>query len=127
MVALGTVDGRHAIDVVGAQKIAFDQPRGRQAYVFGYPATGRYDGEQLDYCSGRPRDDPRGLTDSQGLRCDMTQGSSGGAWLSKFNPATGTGVITSVSSFKYADDSVPNYGPYFGAAVHKLYDQAQHS
>jgi V8-like Glu-specific endopeptidase len=127
MVALGTVDGQHAIDVVGAQKIAFDQPRGRQAYVFGYPATGRYDGEQLDYCSGRPHDDPRGLTDSQGLRCDMTQGSSGGAWLSKFNPTTGTGVITSVSSFKYADDGGTMYGPYFGAVVRKLYDQAQHS
>jgi V8-like Glu-specific endopeptidase len=127
MVALATVDDRHAVDVVGAQNIAFDQPRGRQAYAFGYPATGRYDGERLDYCSGRPHRDPHGQTSSQGLRCDMTQGSSGGAWLSKFDPATGTGVITSVSSFKYADDGGTMYGPYFGAAVHRLYDQAQRS
>jgi hypothetical protein len=127
MVALATVDGEHAVDVVGAQHIAFDQPRGRQAYTFGYPATGRYDGERLDYCSGRPHRDPHGLTRSQGLRCDMTQGSSGGAWLSQFDPATGTGVITSVSSFKYADDGGTMYGPYFGATVRRLYDQAQHS
>jgi hypothetical protein len=57
----------------------------------------------------------------------MTQGSSGGAWLSGFDPATGTGVITSVSSFKYADDGGTMYGPYFGATVRKLYEQAQHS
>jgi V8-like Glu-specific endopeptidase len=127
MVALATVDGRHAGDVAGAMPIAFDQPRGRQAYVFGYPATGPYDGEQLDYCSGRPHHDPHGLTGSQGVRCDMTQGSSGGAWLSRFDPANGTGVITSVSSFKYADDGGTMYGPYFGATVRKLYEQAQHS
>jgi V8-like Glu-specific endopeptidase len=127
MVALATADGRHVGEVTGGLNLAFGQPRGRQVYAFGYPATGRYDGERLDYCSGRPHHDPHGLTGSQGLRCDMTQGSSGGAWLSKFDPGTGTGVITSVSSFKYADDGATMYGPYFGAAIHKLYDQAQHS
>jgi hypothetical protein len=127
MVALATVDGKHVVDMVGAQNIAFDQPRGRQAYAFGYPATGRYDGERLDYCSGRPHRDPHGLTVGQGLRCDMTQGSSGGAWLTRFDPATGTGVITSVSSFKYAGEDGTMYGPYFGATVRRMYEQAQHS
>jgi Trypsin len=127
MVALATVDGRHVGDVAGAQDIAFGRPRGRQVYAFGYPAAGRYDGERLDYCSGRPRPDPHGLTGGQGLRCDMTAGSSGGAWLSAFDPATGKGVITSVNSFKYADDGGTMYGPYFGATVRTLYDQAQHS
>jgi hypothetical protein len=55
----------------------------------------------------------------------MTQGSSGGPWLTDFDPATGAGTFTSVSSFKYADDSGTMYGPYFGDAVRSLYDKAQ--
>lgn len=125
MVALSPQNGSHVVDDVGAQRIAFGGPRGHEVYVFGYPATGQYDGERLAYCSGRPHNDPHGLVAGQGLRCDMTQGSSGGAWLSSFDPSTGRGVITSVSSFKYADDGETMYGPYFGSAVHDIYNQAQ--
>jgi V8-like Glu-specific endopeptidase len=127
MVALATSDGRHVTDAVGAHPIAFDQPRGRQAYGFGYPAAGRYNGERLAYCSGRPHKDPHGLTQAQGLHCDLTQGSSGGPWLSKFDSGTGAGVVTSVSSFKYADDGTTMYGPYFGSSIRRLYDQAEHA
>jgi V8-like Glu-specific endopeptidase len=127
MVALATSDGKHVTDAVGAHPIAFDQPRGRQAYGFGYPAAGRYNGERLAYCSGRPHKDPHGLTQAQGLHCDLTQGSSGGPWLSKFDSGTGAGVVTSVSSFKYADDGTTMYGPYFGSSIRRLYDQAEHA
>jgi V8-like Glu-specific endopeptidase len=126
MVALAPENGEHVVDAVGAQGIDFGGPRGRQVYAFGYPATGQYDGERLAYCSGRPHDDPHSLVAGQGLRCDMTQGSSGGAWLSRFDSASGRGVITSVSSFKYADDGATMYGPYFGGTIRALYDQAQH-
>jgi len=126
MVALDTSDGRHVTDVVGAQGIAFGRPRGQETYAFGYPATGSYDGEDLAYCSGRPHDDPHGLAGEQGLHCTMTQGSSGGVWLSRFDPSTGVGLVTSVSSFKYAGDSSTMYGPYFGDTAQSLYEQAQH-
>jgi hypothetical protein len=126
MVALDASDGKHVTDVVGAQGIAFGRPRGQETYAFGYPATGSYDGEELAYCSGRTHDDPHGLAREQGLRCSMTQGSSGGIWLSRFDPSTGVGLVTSVSSFKYADDSGTMYGPYFGETAQSLYDQAQH-
>lgn len=125
MVALSSDDGRHVMDAVGANPIAFEQPRGKQTYGFGYPASGRYNGERLAYCSGKPHGDPHGVTQAQGLHCDMTQGSSGGPWLSNFDPATGTGVVTSVSSFKYADDDTTMYGPHFGATVRRLYEQAE--
>ncbi|GAB3667121.1 peptidase [Actinocorallia lasiicapitis] len=125
MVALAPADGEHVTDAVGGNPIAFEQPRGRQVYGFGYPAAGRYDGERLAYCSGRPASDPHKATDAEGLHCDMTQGSSGGPWLRNFDPRTGTGVITSVSSFKYADDDVTMYGPYFGSAIRRLYEQAE--
>ena len=126
MVALGTSGGRHVADVAGAQRIGFGRPRGRETYAFGYPATGSYDGERLAYCSGRPHDDPHRLATGQGLRCDMTQGSSGGVWLSDFDPAAGTGTVISVSSFKYTDEDDTMYGPYFGSTAHSLYNQAQH-
>jgi V8-like Glu-specific endopeptidase len=125
LVALGTSGGRHVADVVGAQGIAFDQPRGGVVYGFGYPAGGRYDGERLTYCSGRTYPDSHRITRDEGLRCDMTEGSSGGPWLTRFNVDTGTGIVTSVSSFKYADDPATMYGPYFGTAVRRVYNAAQ--
>jgi V8-like Glu-specific endopeptidase len=125
LVALATYAGRHVTDVVGAQGIAFDQPRGSLVYGFGYPAGGRYDGERLTYCSGKTYPDSHKITHDEGLRCDMTEGSSGGPWLTRFDAGTGTGVVTSVSSFKYADDPATMYGPYFGNAVRRMYDRAQ--
>ncbi|MFB9833129.1 trypsin-like serine peptidase [Actinoallomurus acaciae] len=125
LVALETSGKRHVADVVGAQGIAFDQPRGALVYGFGYPAGGRYDGERLTYCSGRTYPDSHKITKDEGLRCDMTEGSSGGPWLTRFDAGTGTGVVTSVSSFKYADDPATMYGPYFGSAIRRMYDRAQ--
>ncbi|GAA0955556.1 hypothetical protein [Actinocorallia libanotica] len=125
MVVLAPSAGRHVADVVGFNDIAFAQPRGRQVYTFGYPSYEKYDGRRLAYCSGRPADDPYGETKAQGLRCDLTQGSSGGPWMSGFDPLTGTGTIVSVSSFKYADEERVMYGPYFGDAVRRLYDRAE--
>ncbi|NUR89242.1 MAG: trypsin-like serine protease, partial [Nonomuraea sp.] len=125
MVALSTSGGRHVEDAVGAQEISFNAGRGVQTYGFGFPADPPYDGEHLVYCAGRVRDDPYGQTHDQGLGCDMTAGSSGGPWLSGFDPATGRGTMTSVSSFKYSDDQRTMYGPYFGDAARTLFNTAQ--
>ncbi|MFG2078354.1 V8-like Glu-specific endopeptidase [Nonomuraea maritima] len=125
MVVLNTSRGRHVADVVGAQEIAFNAPRGGQVFGFGYPADPPYDGSRLVYCAGRVKGDPHGQTRDQGLGCTMTAGSSGGPWMTRFDPATGRGVITSLSSFKYSDDRRTMYGPYFGDAVKALYHTAQ--
>ncbi|WP_433183125.1 trypsin-like peptidase domain-containing protein [Actinoallomurus sp. CA-150999] len=127
IVALAAAGARHVADVVGAQTVAFDQPRGAVVYGFGYPTGGHYDGERLAYCSGRTYPDRHRLTQDQGLRCDMSEGASGGPWLAGFDPVTGRGVVTSVNSFKYSDDPATMYGPYFDAAVRRVYEQAQHS
>ncbi|MEU7988099.1 hypothetical protein AB0B56_24815 [Streptosporangium canum] len=127
MVALNHRGGRHLGEVVGGQGIAFGTARGRQTHGFGFPAEPPYDGEHLVYCAGPVRDDPHGQTDDQGMRCDMTAGSSGGPWLSGFDAATGRGTITSVSSFKYSDDRGTMYGPYFGDVARELYTAAERS
>ncbi|RJL21702.1 hypothetical protein D5H75_36805 [Bailinhaonella thermotolerans] len=124
MAALNTAGGRHVADAVGVQRIAFTSQRGRQVYAFGYPADPPYDGGELVYCSGKPKPDPHKQTMDHGLRCDMTAGSSGGPWLTGFDPRTGEGTVTSVSSFKYGDDMKTMYGPHFGPPIRALYTKA---
>ncbi|MEU6429980.1 hypothetical protein ABZ860_29175 [Microbispora sp. NPDC046973] len=125
MVAVDDLDGQHLTDLVGGQPISFDPPRGRRTYGFGFPADPPYDGERLLYCAGVPHGDPQGQTRDQGLRCDLTAGASGGPWLSGFDPASGRGALTSVSSFKYSNDHRTMYGPYFGSAVRDLFRTAE--
>lgn len=110
-------------DAVGGQKIAFGTPRGRDTYAFGYPAVSPWTGQRLVACSGRVVQDttPAPSTD-QGLACTMTPGSSGGPWFSDFDPRTGTGTLTSVTSFSYSDQPGVLWGPYLGAEAHALYD-----
>lgn len=127
MVALAPSGGRHVTDVVGAQDIAFDPPHGLAVQTFGYPIGGRFDGGELAYCGGVAHPDTRRITRGEGLDCDMNEGASGGPWLARFDAGSGTGVLTSVNSFKYADDPTTIYGPYFGTAVRRVYEDAQHA
>ncbi|MGI5160229.1 trypsin-like serine peptidase [Microbispora sp. CA-102843] len=125
MVAVEDLAGQHLTDTVGGQPISFDPPRGHRTYGFGFPADPPYDGERLLYCAGVPHGDPQRQTRDQGLRCDLTAGASGGPWLSGFDPASGRGTLTSVSSFKYSNDHRTMYGPYFGSAVRDLFRTAE--
>ncbi|MBR8744708.1 serine protease [Nocardiopsis sp. MG754419] len=123
-------DGSAAVqDRVGSQRLSFDTwtqervAQGVQVYTFGYPAASPFDGKELHYCSGRTVPDTGGTT-ANGVRCAMTQGSSGGPWFADFDPATGQGTIASVVSFKYADDRSTQYGPRLGAEARRLYEHA---
>lgn len=129
MVALNEDEGAAVQDRVGAQSLAFDTwteqsvADGVQVYAFGYPAASPFDGRDLHYCSGRTIPDTGGTT-ANGMRCTMTQGSSGGPWFSDFDPDSGQGTISSVVSFKYADDRDTQYGPRLGAEAERLYNHA---
>ncbi|WP_243772511.1 trypsin-like serine peptidase [Actinomadura barringtoniae] len=127
MVAVAQADGRHVVDVAGGQRLAFGGPREAHTHAFGYPASGRWNGKRLAYCDGTPAPDRHAGTTGRGLRCDLTTGSSGGPWLTGLDPATGLGTVVSVNSFKYADDHATMYGPHFGDAVRRAYDQAQNA
>ncbi|MER7366234.1 trypsin-like serine peptidase [Nonomuraea wenchangensis] len=118
------LDGRSLVDVVGGQGVAFNQPRRRQMYAFGYPAAAPYDGSKLVYCSGRAFDDYL-LSNDLGLTCDQTGGASGGPWMLAFDESTGLGTLNSVNSFKYG--FAPNwmFGPYFGNEAQAVYQSAQ--
>lgn len=119
-------NGKSLTDVVGGQGVAFNQPRGRQTYAFGYPAGSPYDGSKLVYCAGRTFDDYLSSED-QGLSCTMTGGSSGGPWFVNFNASTGSGLVNSVNSFKYNFASFWMFGPYFGNDAQAVYNTAQNT
>jgi V8-like Glu-specific endopeptidase len=109
-------------DAVGGQKIAFGTPRGRDAYAFGYAAVAPWTGQRLDACSGGVvQDTTPAPSADQGLACTMTPGSSGGPWFSEFDPRTGTGTLTSVTSFSYVEEPGVLWGPYLGAEAQALY------
>ncbi len=110
-------------DAVGGQAIAFGSARAQATYAFGYPAVAPWTGARLVACSGRLAQDttPAPSTD-QGMACTMTPGSSGGPWFTGFDPRTGTGTLTSVTSFSYTDQPGVLWGPYLGAEAQALYD-----
>ncbi|MEV4104321.1 peptidase [Nonomuraea sp. NPDC049649] len=118
------LEGRTLTDVVGGQGVAFNQARQQQMFLFGYPAAAPFDGSRLIYCSGRAFNDPV-ATRGQGVRCNMTGGSSGGGWFLGFNEQTGLGMLNSVNSFTY--DFAPGFmfGPFFGDEAMRVYQAAQ--
>jgi hypothetical protein len=115
---MNTLGGSHLTDVVGGQGVAFNLARHLSYQLFGYPAAPPFDGETLQSCAGTAFDDTFGGTQSQGVPCNMTGGSSGGPWF------TG-GLQNSINSFGY--DGVPNtmFGPYWGTVIQGAYNAAQ--
>ena len=126
-VAVGTarVSGveQHVVDAVGGQPVGFGD-RAATETAFGYPTRAPYTGQNLDYCDGPLSPDPYGSADA-GLACTMTEGDSGGPWLSGFDPRSGVGVITGVTTFRYSDDSLTLYSANLGSVAQTLYDRAQ--
>ena len=53
---------------------------------FGYPAAGKYHGNDLMYCQGPVGTDPYTAGTTYRMACDMTGGRSGGPWLLKPRP-----------------------------------------
>ncbi|UYQ76179.1 hypothetical protein OF385_08885 [Glutamicibacter sp. JL.03c] len=114
--------GSTLTDTVGASGVAFNQPRGEYYTAYGYPAASPFNGETLQSCAGSASDDPFGQTQSQGISCNMTGGSSGGPWF------LGTGSSTyqnSVNSFGYNTVRNTMFGPYWGSVIQQAYQNAQ--
>lgn len=113
--------GASLTDTVGASGVAFDEGRGKAYRAYGYPAGAPFDGQTLQSCLGTATADPYGQSESQGIPCDMTGGSSGGPW---FIGGNADGRQNSVNSFGY--DNVPDtmFGPYWGSVIQGAYQSA---
>lgn len=108
-------------DTVGASGASFNNARGLSYTAYGYPAAAPFTGGTLQSCTGTATADPYGQSESQGIPCDMTGGSSGGPW---FIGSGSGGLQNSVNSFGYSN--VPNtmFGPYWGSVIENVYGAA---
>lgn len=113
--------GQSLADQVGASGVAFNQARGLTYSAFGYPAARPFNGETLQTCGGVASDDPYGQSQSQGIPCDMTGGSSGGPWFL----GGSDGFQNSVNSFGYGGIRNTMFGPYWGSVIEQAYQTAQ--
>ncbi|TPW70151.1 serine protease [Schumannella sp. 10F1B-5-1] len=112
-------------DEVGSSSVAFNQARGEGYSAYGYPAASPFNGETLKSCTDSSSvDDPYGQSDSQGIDCDMTGGSSGGPWFL----GTGSGgTQNSVNSFGYDNVADTMFGPYWGSVIQGAYEAASNA
>ena len=124
-VVVGTARGHQVGAAVGGQPIEFGWRAPTEA-VFGYPSEPPYTGRSLDYCQGTLQPDPFGTQD-EGIACAMTEGGSGGPWLSDFDPRTGLGVITGVTTFRYSGQDRILYSADLGPVAQALYKRASSS
>ncbi|WP_193128721.1 trypsin-like serine peptidase [Gulosibacter sediminis] len=88
-------NGQTIQEVTGAQGIAFGVPVDYLTQV-GYPSAAPYDGTEEYMCAST-----QFQSNWQGgyaHSCTMTQGSSGGGWLSDYDATTGTGYLVGVTS-----------------------------
>lgn len=88
-------NGQSIQDVTGAQGIAFGIPVDTLTQV-GYPSAPPYDGREEYVCASTQFSSnwQGGYTHD----CTMTQGSSGGGWLTGYDRTTGTGYVVGVTS-----------------------------
>lgn len=109
--------GRTFATTIGTRPIAFGQdPTTGHLMSFGYPAAGRFKGNQQYQCWSPFRSwDGTAFVDPMRISCDMTGGSSGGGWILDGNDdgqMQATEPLISVNSYGYSGDSKTMYGPY---------------
>ena len=102
MVGAGGKSGTAQLDsTVGGHPIQFSAVSGgADTYLFGYPAAGKYRGNDLVYCRGPLGFDPNVANATYRVGCNMTGGSSGGGWYTPFGG--GSGTLVSVNSYGYS-------------------------
>jgi V8-like Glu-specific endopeptidase len=119
----GKSKGNQYDATVGSFPITYTASSPDHRYAFGYPAAGKYKGNDLVYCAGTIFSDSNNANKTWGMGCEMTGGSSGGPWFSSFNASTGSGTLSSLNSYGYS--GVKNmYGPKFDSRTKAVFDKA---
>lgn len=123
---------------VGAYPMEFALTSAARMTALGYPAAGKYSGNDLTYCSGSLTRDPYNRygnpDDPWGLPCTMTGGSSGGPWLVSQTTDDGFattldaqgagGALGSLNSYGYSGIRYM-FGPVFDTKAQAVWNVAQ--
>ncbi|HET8912435.1 MAG TPA: hypothetical protein VFN23_13270 [Ktedonobacteraceae bacterium] len=113
---------------VGGSGEAWNYPRGLSYAAIGYPQAAPFTGNRMFECDAvyATADTPSpGSQPAMGIGCDMTGGSSGGAWLI-YNSSSG-GYVNGHNDYKYSNQPLAMYSPYYGNEAYAVYNAAQHS
>lgn len=116
--------GERLAAAVGSDKVAFGLSPNQLFDVYGYPVARPFNGSTLRVCGQAPylgHDLEAWLSPGPlelGVRCEISAGSSGGGWVIDGDTLDG------VTSNTYSNDPTTVYGPYFGHAVRRLYEEA---
>jgi V8-like Glu-specific endopeptidase len=119
-VVLNPLNGENIQQVLGANELGSDTGYQYLVKVTGYPSsadapitcvnwTSKESATQLEFdCGG------------------YLDGTSGSPWVTNFNPKTHSGTIVGVIGGYQEGGDTPSvsYSPFFGSAVHQLYEQA---
>jgi len=97
-------------------------------WAFGYPAQGKYKGNELTYCRGSLSFDTTAGVNSSTykLGCDMSGGASGGPWFRDFaesGASVGVGTVFSVTSYGYGSTKYL-YGPILNSETAGMFAAA---
>jgi V8-like Glu-specific endopeptidase len=112
--------GTKAVNLLGGQGYAYNEPSSESVYSFGYPQGAPFNGETLQYCDGS--DSYSTLIDLEVLKCNFTGGSSGGPWLMDFNGQYGY-INSVVDTGGYGAPLTGDIaGLYFGNNAGSLYN-----
>ena len=112
--------GQTLTDAVAEVPIVFNAPRAQSYRLYGYPAAKKFSGQRLRVCqTSWLLDDTSATPDTMGASCDMTGGSSGGAWI------TSTDAVASVVSYGYSSLRNVLFGPHLETQAQSLYEAAQ--
>lgn len=111
--------GQTLSDAVDEAPLVFNAPRNQAYRLYGYPAAKKFSGQRLRVCeTSWSLDDGSATPATMGASCDMTGGSSGGAWV------TSTGAIASVVSYGYSSLRNVLFGPHLESEAQSLYAAA---
>lgn len=130
VVGSGGFSGEQLDVITGSQSMFTDLvSESTSTWAFGYPAQGKYKGNDLVYCSGLSSFDSRIGVDwsTYKLGCNMTGGSSGGPWMRDFattGPTAGSGSVFSVTSYGYGS-SKSLYGPILNSETAAMFMAAE--
>ena len=124
---MNTNYGWRIADYLGSQGITWNQSKYIYVTSFGYPADWPFNGQTLWNCAGGTFPEWVVLfwsSETIGLPCDMTGGSSGGGWLAFFNGTTG--YIDGHNDFKYNNNPNTMYSPYYDDTASSLYNAVRY-
>jgi hypothetical protein len=117
--------GKSVQEIVGSLGFAYNLDPEQHWFNLAYPSVAPFNGNRMQICAAsfaRLASNPT-FPVPVGMGCDMTGGSSGGAWIINFSGSSGSmNYVNGNNSYRYTGFGEEIYSPYFGEAAKDLLD-----